>query len=70
MTITGLAHDAAHRILGQIDGPVQVGMVLGSALALWPTKLKMQCASPPIATYPDFRCLRSLPMHLSWLLAH
>lgn len=32
MTIKGLAHDAAHRILEQADGPYQVGMVLGSGL--------------------------------------
>ena len=32
MTIQGLAHDAAHRILEKVEGPIQVGMVLGSGL--------------------------------------
>ena len=32
MTISGLAHDAAQRILEKVEGPIQVGMVLGSGL--------------------------------------
>ena len=32
MTVKGLAHDAAQRVLEQTDGPFQVGMVLGSGL--------------------------------------
>ncbi|TLP46014.1 purine-nucleoside phosphorylase [Cohaesibacter sp. CAU 1516] len=32
MTIKGLAHDAAQRILDKIKGPIEVGMVLGSGL--------------------------------------
>nr|WP_319498571.1 purine-nucleoside phosphorylase [uncultured Cohaesibacter sp.] len=32
MTITGLAKDAAKRILDKVDGPARVGMVLGSGL--------------------------------------
>ncbi|WP_373236538.1 purine-nucleoside phosphorylase [Cohaesibacter celericrescens] len=30
--MAGLAHDAAKRILEQVEGPIQVGMVLGSGL--------------------------------------
>ena len=32
MTITGLAQDAAKRVLEKVEGPVKVGMVLGSGL--------------------------------------
>ena len=32
MTIEGLAKDAAHRVFEQVEGPIHVGMVLGSGL--------------------------------------
>ena len=32
MTITGLAQDAAKRVLEKVAGPIEVGMVLGSGL--------------------------------------
>ena len=66
MTVSGLAHDAAKRILAKVDQPVKVGMVLGSGLGALADEVE-DAVRFDYSDLPGFR-VSSVSSHVSQLV--